>query len=303
MDNPVRPFTKIVAGVDLSPASLVAVGQAMSLARHSGAALVLMMVGPIPDAAEGIPSSMKQAADRMYRVLLERFDVERAQLEALRQRLLGQGVEVSHSMVNGFPDSGLIEGAERVAADLVAVGTHGRTGLRRLLLGSVAEKTVRLASSSVLVARGEATAAEGGFQRIVVGTDFSPLADLAIERSVAVAAPGASIELVHAWHVPSDYTMDGSMALAQVDLRESLTADAARAGLELCATWKARGVELSFKALEGAERGALCDRADAIGADLIVVGSHGRRGLKRMVLGSVAEATVRHASCSVLVAR
>lgn len=303
MENPVTAFTKIVVGVDLSASSLVAVDQAMSVARRSGAALVMMLVGPVTDAADGVPSAMQEAATRMYHLLLDRFASERAQLEALRQRLVGQGVEISHAMAHGFPDSGLVDHATLIGADLIAVGTHGRTGLRRLLLGSVAEKTVQLATSSVLVARGEPTVAEGGFHRVVVGTDFSALADVALARAVDVAAPGATIEVVHAWHIPPDFSMDGSMAVTLAALRESLVADAARAGRELCAQWKARGVELVFSSVEGPERVALCDRATATGADLIVVGSHGRHGLRRVVLGSVAEATVRHAPCSVLVAR
>jgi len=296
-------FSTIAVGVDLSPSSQLAVAQAMSLARHDGAKIVLIHVGLVPEQPEGIPPSMRETAARYHGILLERLGAERGELEALRQRLLGQGVEISHVVVDGFPDTAVAETAKEVGADLIAVGTHGRTGVSRVILGSVAEKTVRLAESSVLVARGAPDAAEGGFHRVLVGTDFSPLADKAVERAVAVAAPGAMIEVVHAWHVPLDLSPEGSVAPVLAELRESLDADSDRAGAELVAAWKARGVTVRYTPIEAPASGALTERAEAIAADLVVVGSHGRRGLRRFFLGSVAEATVRHAPCSVLVAR
>ena len=296
-------FTTIAVGADLSPSSQLAVAQAMSLARHDGARIVLIHVGIVPDVPEGIPPSMRETAARYRGVLLERLGVERAALEDLRQRLLGQGVEVSHVVVDGFADTAVADAARQAGADLVAVGTHGRTGVSRLVLGSVAEKTVRLAESSVLVARGAPDAAEGGYKRILVGTDFSPLAERAVERAVAAAAAGATIEVVHAWHVPLDLSAEGAVAPALAELRESLDADATRAGAELVAAWKARGVTVRYAPIEAPASDALTHRAETTGADLVVVGSHGRRGLRRFFLGSVAEATVRHAPCSVLVAR
>lgn len=298
-----EPIRKIVVGVDLSPPSEVAVGQAMGVARRTGAELILMTVEPEPDAAELVPRSLATSEERRRAVEHSRFDADRAEVEVMRQRLVGQGVEVSHVVAEGAVDSGLADGAARLGADLLVIGTHGHTGMRRLLLGSVAEKTVRLAKASVLVARGAAAAADGGFKNIVVGSDFSPLAERALERAVAMAAPGAVIEVVHAWQVPPDLSPDGTMAPALADLRESLAADTGKAGEELKAAWRARGVHVELHATEARPREALCDRAEAVGADLIVVGSHGRRGLTRLVLGSVAEATVRHAPCSVLVAR
>lgn len=292
---------RIVAGVDLSPESILAVEQAMAVARHQGAELVLVHVGAVPEAPEGLPPSMRATASHYRAMLNDRLAEDRAGLEALRQRLIGQGVQVSHVIVDGYPDTALAEAAGSIGAGLVVVGTHGRTGVRRVLLGSVAEKTVRLADTSVLVVRGAAVA--GGFRRIVVGSDFSPLAETAIARAVAMAAPGARIEVVHAWNVPADVSPEGSLAAALADLRGSLSDDTLRAGGELCAAWKARGADLNFRSIEGAPDAALHDAAIELDADLVVVGSHGRRGLRRWLLGSVAEAIVRHAPCSVLVAR
>ena len=296
-------FHNIAVGVDLSQESELAAAQAMGLARHADARVVLIHVGAIPDPIEGVPSSMRASADRYADILRARTAEDRARLEALRQRLLGQGVELSHVIADGFADTALADAAHELGCDLIAVGTHGRTGARRALLGSVAEKTVRLASSSVLVARGAPHAADGGFHRIVVGTDFSPLADRAIARALEVAAAGAEVRFVHAWSVPSIIAPESAVPIAE--LRIALAADCAdrAAALVRAQTEANPGVAISMDAVEANASQALVDTAETLGADLIVVGSHGRRGVRRMVLGSVAEVTVRHAPCSVLVAR
>jgi nucleotide-binding universal stress UspA family protein len=271
---------KIAVGIDLSPESELAAAHAMSLARRDGAQVVLVHVRSTEEMYLGID--------------------ERAHLEELRQRLVGQGVEVSHAVVDGFPDAALADAAHELGADLILLGTHGRTGLKRFLLGSVAERTVRLASSSVMVTRGAPTA---GHRRIVVGTDYSPLADRAIAQALEVAAPGAHLHVVHAWHVPAAIGYETVFAAGQ--LQDAL-ADAARErGVELLRRWRAirSDVELDMETDQAPAQQALIDRAEALGADLIAVGSHGRRGIRRLVLGSVAETVVRHAPCSVLVAR
>ncbi|MCE9578940.1 MAG: universal stress protein [Deltaproteobacteria bacterium] len=295
-------ITRIAVGVDLSAESIHAAEQAMAIARQQGAEVVLVYVGAVPEAPEGLPPSMRATASHYRSMLNERLGDDRAALEALRQRLLGQGAQVSHVLVDGYPDTALAEAATSIGAGLVVVGTHGRTGVRRVLLGSVAERTVRLSDASVLVVRGP-DVVNGGFKRIVVGSDFSPLADRAIARAVELAGKGARIEVVHAWTVPADVSPEGSMAAVLADLRGALSDDTLRAGAELCATWKARGADLTFRSVEGAPQVALTDVATELKADLVIVGSHGRRGLRRWLLGSVAEATVRHAPCDVLVAR
>ena len=296
-------FQNIAVGVDLSEESELAATQALGVARHAGARVVLIHVGAIPDPIEGIPSSMRATADRYAEVLRARIAEDRTRLEALRQRLLGQGVELSHVVADGFADATLADTARELGCDLIAVGTHGRTGARRALLGSVAEKTVRLASSSVLVARGAPHAADGGFRRIVVGTDFSPLADKALARAFEVAAPRAEVRLVHAWGVPTMIAPESAVPIAE--LRNALASDSADRAAALLAAQRALhpAASITMDTIEANASHALVETAESFSADLIVVGSHGRRGVRRMVLGSVAEVTVRHAPCSVLVAR
>ena len=295
-------FSKIVVGVDSSARADEAARQALAVARLSGAEIVLVHVGLVPDEIEGLPPSMAGTARAYRQILAGRLAEDRRRLSELRERVSGQGVQVSQAVIDGFADVTLAEAAQRLGADLIVVGTHGRTGLRRILLGSVAERTVRLADISVLVVRGEVVA--GGYRRLVVGTDFSPYSAWALDRAIAIAAPGADVHVVNCWRVPGEIAGHGETVDAVVgELRRDLAAASDERGRELLRPLLDRAVSVRFESLERSPIDGLVDAAAIDDADLVVVGSHGYRGLRRFVLGSVAEAVVRHAPCSVLVAR
>jgi nucleotide-binding universal stress UspA family protein len=284
-------IAKIAVGIDFSPESDRAVEHAIRVARLAGAGLTLIHVAPVP------PTFRERPDDPWAALIRERLAENRARLAELRERLSGQGVEVSHVVADGDPDEALPEAAHDLGADLIVVGTHGRTGLRRMVLGSVAEKTIRLASSSVLVARGEAPAA--GYRRVVVGTDFSPLAWNALQRALELTAPGGHLHVVHAWQAPYlEYDLSGRALEA---LREAAQAETESHRDRVLAMPRAAGVTMGLDLVDGVPFTVLDTYSSE--TDLIVVGSHGRRGVRRFLLGSVAEATVRHARCTVLVAR
>ena len=251
----------IAVGIDLAEPAAIAVEQAMSIARRWGSHVVLLHIGAMTGAA-------------------------RRAIEDLRQELIGQGVDVSHAVAEGTADFALADRARELGCGLIVIGTHGRVGLSRMVAGSVAERTARFADCSVLVARGDPRAAEGGYRRVVCGSDGAVFADLAIAQALALAAPDARVQLVHAWEPPG-------------------RAAAADLGHEVVSCWRAARPDaaIALELVEGAPADAIVARAHACDADLVAVGSHGRRGLRRLVLGSVAEAVVRHAPCSVLVAR
>jgi nucleotide-binding universal stress UspA family protein len=293
---------KILVGVDLSPGSDAAVAQAMNVARHTGASVCLFHAGVIVDDPTGIPDSMAGTAAAYLKIVKDQLAADRSALEALRERLSGQGVEVSHMVADGFADTAIRDAAGELHADLVVIGTHGRTGLKRFLLGSVAERVVRIAPCSVLVVRPAEPAP--GYRRILVATDFSPSAAGALEMAAAVALPDARIDLVHCWELPLPLdvgpaaSMERAYAEARSGLREQIDASGARIMSE-----QAPGLALRFHQVEAPPRDGILDWLEQHPADLVVTGSHGRRGVRRFVLGSVAESTVRHAPCSVLVAR
>lgn len=295
---------KLVVGMDFSPGAEVAARRAGEIAAKHGAEVVLVHATTVPQRPD-VPTSMAATADALVKVLDDRLAAERDQLGAVRERLAAtSGVTVSTLIVDEYPDDALVDAATQLGADLVITGSREKGRLRRWLLGSTAEHVVRRAETSVLVARpGDP---DHGFNRVVVGTDFSPGATLALARAVELAQPGAVLDLVHCLHHPMFRPVPGVDPVLADDYKDFLAqlVGDAHARLEEAAREHAiANVEFRFHVVEEQPREAVCDLAEKSKADLVAVGSHGRRGLRRLVLGSVAEAIVRHAPCSVLVAR
>ena len=301
-------ITKIAVGIDFSPESDSAVQHAMNIARHVGAEVVLVHVGAILDqsfnASETVHPSIKEWETFVHQELAE----DRRRLEEMRERLRGQGVEISHLVRDGFADTALTETASEIGADLLVVGTHGRSGLRRFFLGSISERVVRLSHTNVMVARAlpDPNAGQRGYRRILVPTDFSATAARALELAFDLAAPGARVELVHFWQVPvtasTPYAPFKAAEEALTTVREAMAEAAEQSGQGLLERYRRSNVDLTYHAVEASPAHGIHDRLAQGDYELVAVGSHGRRGIRRLLLGSVAELTVRHAPCSVLVA-
>jgi nucleotide-binding universal stress UspA family protein len=142
-------------------------------------------------------------------------------------------------------------------------------------------------------------------RRILVAVDFSPHSRVALDYAATLAdAFGATVEVLHVWEPPLMEPPGPIVAEAQVTLWEMLQRNAETALAEFVAQASERGVRVSSsRALVGSPARAILDEAERSGANLIVVGSHGRTGLSRALLGSVAERVVRHAHCPVLCVR
>jgi nucleotide-binding universal stress UspA family protein len=300
---------KIIVGVDFSHESEVATQHAMNIARHVGAEIVLAHVGAILDTPA--PSSTPQHASIKEWESFIRHELaeDRQRLEAVRERLLGQGVEVSHVVRDGFADTALTETARELGAELLIVGTHGRSGLKRFFLGSISERVARLSDTNVMVARAR-DGGEGGYRRILVPTDFSAPAAKALDLALLLAAreaePRAKIDVIHCWQVPvtasTPYAPFKAAEEALATVRDAMAETVQESGKRLLEHYDPGAVDLTFQAFEASPAHGIQDRLEQGNYDLVIVGSHGRRGLRRLLLGSVAELTVRHAPCSVLVA-
>ena len=137
---------------------------------------------------------------------------------------------------------------------------------------------------------------------IVVGTDGSPTADIAVKRAAALAKlTGAKLELV------SGYRQDNSMALSAGMYPGDLTEDARKAAdgcLESTATQlRAEGLEVETHCMSGDPANSIIDVAETTGADLIVIGSKGMHGSRRLMLGNVPNKISHHAPCSVMIVK
>lgn len=196
------------------------------------------------------------------------------------------------------PYAAIVRRAEAWAADLVVVGYRGSTGLKQVWLGGVAEKVVRYAHCPVLVVR-----PRPGSQRIIVGTDFSDPALPAVRAACEEARRvDGQVTVVHAVEMPLMLPDAAGLTGAEVSvpLLDDLEADANQ---KLLAAMAACQVPGDYVLTRERPALALVRQAESVPADLLVVGTHGRSGLSRVLLGSTAEAVVRTAPCSVLVVR
>jgi nucleotide-binding universal stress UspA family protein len=153
MGRAMKVFHRILHATDFSSASRPALAQAIALARQNRASLwVAHALSPLvlPDSGGlgFVPPGTYEALDRSAR------QHARKQLTALVGRARKAGVRATPLLLDGAPHEQLLRAARRQHADLIVIGTHGRTGLSKVLLGSVAERVVRLAPCPVLTVRG-----------------------------------------------------------------------------------------------------------------------------------------------------
>jgi nucleotide-binding universal stress UspA family protein len=287
----------IVVGVDFSDGSEKAAKTGLELARHHGARLYLIHAGAIPE-------PVGEAADTTFSALVgamkeTELREARERLEKLRERLSGQGAEVSQGIIDGPAHTALPKAAHELQADLLIAGSHGRTGIERFLMGSVAERLVRVAECPVLVVRNELPAQ--GATRILVPVDFSSASDKALAALPALAAEQAEIELFHVWDLPIGMAADYG-GIEQINqLRGRIEQSAKRRGQEALAKGRRLISGARFESAQGSPVDTIVNRLADGKHDLAVLGSHGRSGADRLFLGSVAEKVIRYAPCSVLV--
>ena len=220
-------------------------------------------------------------------------------LEALADELSDPlaGGAVRTSVLEGVPHRGVAAVAEEAAAGLIVLGAKAHADASPGLLGSTAERVVRRGVAPTLVVRGEPHAP---LRRVLATVDFSPVSIAALEEGLSLLGPlsdaGTEVRLLFAVSPfqgavgEREVDYDDAMAVS----REELERLAARLDDRFPGTVGAR-VERGFP------RELILAEAGAFGADAITLGSHGRGGFERLLLGSVAEHVLRHAPCSVLV--
>ncbi len=300
---------RILCATDLSQASEPAWDEAQRLARLFGAELALLhVVPPLPIPLEGY------FPPQMYQELAEGASREaRTALEGLLARRADPGVKAWARVEEGGAAQRILEVAREESVDLVVVGTHGRTGFGRILLGSIADRVVRVAPCPVLTVRPRpaGTAAPAAITRVLFPTDFSPSARAAWPWAVAIAeAASAELDLLH---VTAQPVPDRHLAPDVIGRMARVLEEHAQSEVERFLThW-----EQSRRAPGTPPRGLGRDRihvqighgvvaeqivhwAQSRSVSVIVMGTHGWSGLLRWMLGSVAHQVLQTAPCPVL---
>jgi nucleotide-binding universal stress UspA family protein len=278
---------RILFPTDFSECAQAALPQAIRLAELHDADLVLLHV---------LVLHMSTAMD-----VVEPFPGEEEARKALEETARQPGgTRVLHQVVRAVAAApAILDCADEEEIDLIVIGSHGRRGLRRLLLGSVAEEVLREAACPVLIVREEAKGgAEAEVERILVPIDFSRQTPMAVDYAQALATSfGASLDFLHVVEVPTypDFYVPFSASLETGAVRRD-----AHARLEALAEPLRSAHEVRTEVKVGRTSIELTEFAEQSGSDLIVLPSHGYSGLERVLLGSVAEGVLRRAPCPVL---
>jgi nucleotide-binding universal stress UspA family protein len=294
-------FSKVLVPLDRSSLAEQALGRAAAIARASHAIMDLVLVH------EALPAGDNDAsrADDRY-------------LESVANEVsTGASIPVSHATVEGAPAEMISARARDVGADLIVMTSHGRTGLSRWWLGSVADAVVRRSSVSVLILRpvekpADRFAATRLFSRVLVPLDGSRLAADALDAASALArccqATVVLLRVVPPVPLISAYDVNQPMtypaAIPDMEATDKLVQDVVRQMEEVARVVRERGgVKVEAHVIVGGHvADAIIDFARGHSIDVIAMSTRGR-GASRVLLGSVADKLLRASGLPILLRR
>jgi nucleotide-binding universal stress UspA family protein len=290
---PVSKLERVLLSTDGSEFSEGAIREAVKLARLYSSKLFVLSVIETNEEFETLAPRLVEEAEGRTRKHLE-YVKSVASQEGLDCEIIARHSETPYQSV--------VEEAKKNHCDMIIMGRRGRTGLKRLLMGSVTAKVIGHSPCNVLVVP---RAAKIDFRKILVATDGSQFSASAASEAVAIAKR-CDIPLVVISVVPSEEA--SPFDIVHSEMQHGLVAQkeleqAQRNARELSEAAEKGGVRAESVVVGGRPYEAIVDTAKEKMVDLIVVGSHGRTGMERLLMGSVTERVVGHAECAVLVVK
>lgn len=282
---------RILIPTDFSETANHAEAQAIALARRHHSQVLFFHAGE--PYGEPPPHMMPAARDYLEQLELEADTTLSARVDALR----ASGINVSYTTSQNVPPTtGIVEAVKKHEPDLVVIGTHGRRGFQRFVLGSVAEKLLRTLRINVLSLSTEAPliGADRSYARILVPIDFSDHSRRALDAAFALLADDGVLHAIHVVHAPIHPSFyPGGFAPAAVGPpMTGLVEEQLKQWLD------GRRAECIVRV--GDPFHQIMEARDETDAELIVMGTRGLTGLEHALIGSVAERVVRRSPVAVL---
>jgi nucleotide-binding universal stress UspA family protein len=220
-----------------------------------------------------------------------------------KKRAQDAGVSASTALLDGPPSSAIVTYAESRPFDAIVMGTQGKHGLERVLLGSTAEGVLRSTTIPTFVVHPGADVQTPVFRRILVAVDDSEPSAAACAFTYRLASVDDSrlllCNVVESAVLSDNARLPGYGMTPFAEHLRGGQRSLDKAGEEA----RANGIDVDTVKVEGQPVDQLLWAAQSLGADLIAIGTHGRRGLKRLIIGSVAEGVVRRSPIPVVVVR
>jgi nucleotide-binding universal stress UspA family protein len=295
-------FNRILVPLDSSHASTRALDEALRLARRAAAEIDVLRVdvlhGELPPLGDS-EAEAEKLRDRMASLM----ELDKETSDTLDPR----SVRITHALERDVAAApAILRYADDHDVDLIMMGTHGRRGVSRMLLGSVAEEVVRHADCPVITFHADKHEQyeSAPLKSILVPIDFSSHSRFGLEHAQEWASLyGARLDLLH---VVEDYLHPAFYMANAFSIYKAQPEIVDTARLYLKRFYSKTGhadTEVEYHVRSGRAHSEIVDFAEEAGSDLIIMPTHGLTGLDRFLLGSVAEKVVRHAACPVLTVR
>jgi nucleotide-binding universal stress UspA family protein len=283
MMEPSGKYNRILVAVDGSASSFHALEQAFRLV---GNWISVVSVAPVYQGdlrLVGVPDPQTVMTEPCNTALVKAQEMADA-----------AGALIKTVCAIGEPHEGIVDRAEVESRDLIVMGAKGHSFIERALLGSVTRRVIGYSQKEVLVVPFQA---QVGWEKILLATDASPAGEAAAARALDLArAYGSALQVVAVTEFPARLYGEAQVTDTWRDrLRAYVEGIAAQA--------KSRNLPATGLVLEGTPYKAIVDLAQKEKSSLIVMGSHGHTGLKRLLMGSVTERVIGHAPCPVLVVK
>jgi len=274
---PVAKMEKLLLATDGSEFSEGAIREAINLAKTCSSKLYAISVAEVLDIrefADDYPLVAVESREKALRQHLESVKEIAEKEGVVCEIILGRGKEASKE---------IIDEAAKNNAELIIMGRHGRTGITRIMMGSVTAKVIGDAPCKVLVVP---RFARISLEKILVPTDGSIFSDLAVREAISIAKRiGSSLIAL------SVYKRDANFELAEATI--GIVKELA----------DKEGVKIEALTLKGEPHEIIVDTVEKKKSGFMVIGSHGRSGMERLLMGSVTERVIGHAGCPILVVR
>jgi nucleotide-binding universal stress UspA family protein len=288
-----RSVNSILVPTDGSDGARIGARRGIDLAAAMGTDFHVLSAVDSRDIEPELDSTGQTDRERLLEAEAERAVDSIARLA--RTHLSGQ---ITTAVESGIPFQAINDYVDAHDIDLIVMGTQGRTGFERVVLGSVAEKTLRTADVPIVTVTPDGDIVEIGDQRydnVLLPTDGSEGAELAIEWGITLAE-------VHNATVHTVYSVDTSRfggAEGAAEIHDALEQTGQEALQTVHERARDAGVSVAGSIASGPAARAILSSSEEHDIDLIAMGTHGRSGLTRYLTGSVTETVVRNAAVPV----
>ncbi|HXX81873.1 MAG TPA: universal stress protein [Thermodesulfovibrionales bacterium] len=284
-------YETILVGFDESNSSKAALSEAAHWIKRHGGNIILVHAVYFDEEEFGI------APDQLDR----RLKVgEKVCIQARETLMTGFGIEADSLLCEGDPPEVILDIAKGKKADLIVLGTYGRKGLKRLLMGSVTSQVIVNAPTDVLVVKKPCTECSGAYRSILVPYDGSASSERALERACHLSKID-NAEITALYVIPRYEEMVEFFRTSSI--QQSLHLEAEKIIDKARKLALGEGVSVKRVIKEGDAGDKIIETADLEGNDLVVMGTCGWKGMNRAIMGSSTERAIIHATCPVLVVR